>query len=408
MKRSPHGFRLPKSNTDIHSKMVSNRIHLGGAGWSGDGQCDNCCHITEDIEAMLTAEDVILIEGDLLGLNLNSKRATVENYNTALMGAMNWFLSGLYGWFDKKIQPVWYSMEFLLRSFMLTPVGAYPVVSWSQRMPEGTIAKDSPQCKLMEGFQDVLVGLETRSIVVSAGSTSYSCTNENLAKKITDAISNPGSDVDFFCDGADWNVGICGNALEISIGHHIEKSICDCQADLTIRPCHGHNNWGGLNGGCGQGTITLSVVVYYGTSFAPTPNPTYLPITSADPTETPTNEPTAMPVEFPTSAPPTPNPTSLPIASENPTETPTIEPTAMPVESPTAAPSDMQTQIYDPTNETYVLQDFDSIDKDGNGVLSYEEIIFDIADLNKNGDISPEEYLAARADGLFTDRSARN
>lgn len=315
----------------------------------------------------------IVEERDLTGLNMNCKWNTEKNLIVALrMDGTNWLLPGLIGWFDARMQPIWDSMDILLGQLMLTPVAGYSEISWSQRMPKGTISRDSPQCKLMEGFQDTLVGLDTRAIVVSAGSTSYSCENAELAQLITNAISNPGSTpVDYFCDGADWNVGLCQGAMEISIGDHTEQHVCTCSADLTIRPCQHGGSWGGLNGGCSSDTTTLSVVVYYGTSFAPTPYPSYLPTITA-----------------------------------NPTESPTSEPTAMPVESPTAAPSAMQTEVSNPTNETHVLNDFDRIDRDGDGVLSYLEIIFDIADVNKDGDISSDEYLAARANGLWSDTSA--
>merc|ERR1719233_571023 len=167
------------------------------------------------------------------------------------------------------------------------------------------------------------------------------------------------------------------------VNDRIDSNICDCDdAALAIRPCIDNAHWGGTGGGCNQDTITLSVVVYYGTSFAPTPNPTYSPI---NPTGTPTSEPTAMPTD----------------SAINPTGTPTSEPTAMPTESLTAKPSAMPTEIKLITNVTNGLNDFDRIDKDGNGVLNYEEIIFDIADVNKDGNLSPEEFVAARADGLF-------
>jgi len=250
-------------------------------------------------------------------------------------------------------------------------------------MVAGVKGADSTQCTMMEGFQSALVGLETRSIVVSAGSTNYSCTNAVIAKKITDAFSNPGdTSVDWFCDGADWNVGKCNGSGEIMVDDHEDSDICRCNGGLTIRPCLNGASWGGNGGGCNQDTITLSVVVYYGTSFAPTPNPTYSPI---NPTGTPTSEPTAMPTD----------------SAINPTGTPTSEPTAMPTESLTAKPSAMPTEIKLITNVTNGLNDFDRIDKDGNGVLNYEEIIFDIADVNKDGNLSPEEFVAARADGLF-------
>jgi len=375
IKRIPPCFQLPESRTVILNEMVANRIYLGGAEWSRFWPYYDCVHVTPEIEANLaitrsvTAEDALVKERKLIGRNKNYNGATLENYNTApRMDATNWFLSGLYEWFDIYMQPIWDSMDLVLGQFMLTPVAAYNSVIWRERMDIGENGKDSTHCKMMEGFQSALVGLETRSIVVSAGSTSYSCTNAVIAKRITDAFSNPGSTaVDWFCDGADWNVGKCGGG-EIMVDNHEDSNICTCNGALTIRPCHDGDSWGGTGGGCKQDTTTLSVVVYYGTSFAPTPNPTYSPI--------------------------------------NPTGTPTSEPTAMPTKSLTAAPSAMSTEIKLTHNVTNGLNDFNRIDKDGNGVLKYEEIIFDIADVNKDGDLSPDEYLAARADGFYTETSS--
>jgi len=392
MKSIPPCCRLPESKTVILNDMGANRIYLGVAEWSRVWQYHDCIHATPEIETNLaftrsvTAEEALVKERELAGRNKNCNGATLENYNTVpRMDATYWFLSGLCRWFDKYMQPIWDSMDLILGQFMLTPVAAYSSVVWRERMPKGDISKDGPQCKMMQGFQSALVGLKSIvSIVVSAGSTSYSCTNAATAKLITDAISNlPDKPVDFFCDGADWNVGKCGADVEILIDDQIDNSICDCNnnAPLTIRPCHGDSNWGGEGNSCGQDTTTLSVVVYYGTSFAPTPDPTYSP-TIINPTETPTSEPISMP-----------------------TESLTAEPTAMPTESLPAEPSAMPTQINLTTNTTNELNDFDRIDKDGNGVLNYEEIIFDIADVNKDGDLSPDEYWAARADGLFTDTS---
>jgi len=389
MKWIPTCFRLSESKTAIQNEMVSYSV---GAEWTRVGQYYNCIQVS--------GENALVKERKLIEGHKNCNGPTLENYYTApRMDATNWFLSGLYGLFDKQMQQIWNSMDLVLGQFMLTPVAAYSSVSWSQRMPKGIIKKDQPQCKLMEGFQETLVGLQTRSIVVSAGSTSYSCTNAVLAKKITDAFSNPGSEVDFFCDGSEWNVGKCGKGGEIAIGNHTEKQVCRCDPDLSIRPCIDNDNWGGAGGACSQDTITLSVVVYYGTSFAPTPEPTYSP-TTIIPTQSPTEEPTNAPIIIQTQAP-------TGVQSANPTVMPTANATQL-TEYSTSAPSATQRQISDPSHETNALNDFDRIDKDGNGVLNYEEIIFDIADVNKDGDISRDEYLAARADGLFRDTSSNN
>jgi len=46
-----------------------------------------------------------------------------------------------------------------------------------------------------------------------------------------------------------------------------------------------------------------------------------------------------------------------------------------------------------------VASDFQRIDKDGDGMLNYNEVAFDIADTNKDQQLSPTEYYNARASG---------
>jgi len=46
-----------------------------------------------------------------------------------------------------------------------------------------------------------------------------------------------------------------------------------------------------------------------------------------------------------------------------------------------------------------VTDDFNRIDKDGDGMLNYNEVAFDAADMNKDGLLSLEEYRNARASG---------
>jgi len=65
------------------------------------------------------------------------------------------------------------------------------------------------------------------------------------------------------------------------------------------------------------------------------------------------------------------------------------KPTAMPTRAPT----------YDGD----LLNDFDLIDKDEDGFLNYDEMAFDIADVDKDGILSLEEYESACADSIFAE-----
>merc|ERR1719419_1572382 len=48
-----------------------------------------------------------------------------------------------------------------------------------------------------------------------------------------------------------------------------------------------------------------------------------------------------------------------------------------------------------------VMQDFNRIDKDGDGRLNYNEVAYGITDVNKDEQVSPEEYHNARIAGNF-------
>jgi len=54
---------------------------------------------------------------------------------------------------------------------------------------------------------------------------------------------------------------------------------------------------------------------------------------------------------------------------------------------------------------TNIGDDFKRIDKDGDGMLSYNEVAFDVADTNKDGKLAQEEYYNARAAGNLNNTS---
>jgi len=53
-----------------------------------------------------------------------------------------------------------------------------------------------------------------------------------------------------------------------------------------------------------------------------------------------------------------------------------------------------------------IADDFNRIDKDGDGMLNYNEVAFDVADTNKDGMLSQEEYYNARAAGNLSNTAA--
>jgi len=302
---------------------------------------------------------------------------------------------GLYSLF------VWTVMNLLIGQFLLTSVSGASV-TWSRTIPRGSLSTSSSICRSMKEFRRGLVGFETTAVAVSAGSTYIKCSNATIAKQITDMFSSSSiSNSWFSCHGKSWSVGNCGGGAEITVKSGGKGNICLCRSfqSLAIRPCVGNENWGGPGDGCEPDTTTLSITVWDDTqspTATPTAQPTWSPSTT--PTAQPTWSPTATPTAEPTSSPST-KPTVTP--SLTPTTQPTLSPTATPTLTPTSHPTLSPT--YKPTIHADLIDDFDIIDKNGDGFLNYDEIAFAIADTNKDGKLSFEEYETARADRIFVD-----
>jgi len=58
---------------------------------------------------------------------------------------------------------------------------------------------------------------------------------------------------------------------------------------------------------------------------------------------------------------------------------------------------------FEETADVDVHADFDRIDKNGDGLLNYDEMEFDIADTNRDGSLSVEEYYAARSENTIVE-----
>jgi len=328
---------------------------------------------------------------------------------------------------------VWTVLELLMGHFLLTPVSGASV-SWSRTIRQGHVSAVSSICTSMNEFRLGLVGFETTAVTVSAGTTYIKCSNATIAKQITDMYSSSSiSESHFSCDGKSWSIGVCGEGASIAVKSVGNANHCTCSSqDLAIRPCIGNNNWGGIGPRvCSSVSTTLSITVQDDThsptampTQTPTAEPTWSPTATptAQPTWSPTATPTAQPSWSPTATPtaqptwsptaiPTAHPTSLP--STKPTDTPTTQPTwsptANPTEIPTVTPTDTPTTqpTWSPTSKPTIhsdlINDFDIVDKNGDDFLNYEEIAFAIADANKDGKLSLEEYEAARAGRIFVD-----
>ena len=116
----------------------------------------------------------------------------------------------------------------------------------------------------MKEFQKSFIGKSINSIEISAGSTTRTCSDPQVANQIVSAFSKCRdnscySKKYFTCQGHKWGVGDCGDGGEIVVG---STNVCSCSSkDVVIRPCIDNNNWGGNYDGCGESTKKLRIVV---------------------------------------------------------------------------------------------------------------------------------------------------
>ncbi len=129
-------------------------------------------------------------------------------------------------------------------------------VSYSQAFTTG--ATPVAQCTAWNTFRTSLTG--TYSTVTLSGSNDLvgrSCTGSG-ANTICQALRNGTALTSFVCGAYTWNVGTCGNGMELSA----QAGNCTCisSASYTVRPCINNLNWGGVNTtNCGAASQTLTV-----------------------------------------------------------------------------------------------------------------------------------------------------
>lgn len=102
------------------------------------------------------------------------------------------------------------------------------------------------QCTSWNTFRSALTGSSYNSITMSGtfAPLGVTCNDPTRATQICQALRT-GSSASVSCNGRVWNVGNCGNGVELSASH----GICQCSysgAGYTARPCGGYYDWGGV------------------------------------------------------------------------------------------------------------------------------------------------------------------
>jgi hypothetical protein len=119
-------------------------------------------------------------------------------------------------------------------------------VIYSQDFFQGVGANE--QCPAWEAFRSQLTSTSYSSVTMSGtfDTTGVTCNDPTVATQICRAL-NSGSFLSVPCNGRIWNVGDCGNSVELSA----DGSTCVCDFGYVARPCidggFSNPNWGGMN-----------------------------------------------------------------------------------------------------------------------------------------------------------------
>ena len=138
--------------------------------------------------------------------------------------------------------------------------------NWSQNMPFGNLLVSSCQCRTFKKFQYSLYRKRAKSVTVTAGGATFTCSVPTMAAQIVSWISacrRQCPQRKFPCEGYVWRVGWCGRkGTEITVNG---RGLCGCRARLTIRPCVNSPSWGGFGGNtCSASSQQMSISVKRG------------------------------------------------------------------------------------------------------------------------------------------------
>jgi hypothetical protein len=126
---------------------------------------------------------------------------------------------------------------------------------------EGTfISAATPQvfqCTQWNNFRASLSTSTFSRITLLGSAGTASCGTSAAVGQIVSALVS-GAAFNIACDGRTWSVGNCsGTEINSRAG---AAGVCVCDAALTLRPCIGNLNWGGLGGTtCGGPTQLITL-----------------------------------------------------------------------------------------------------------------------------------------------------
>lgn len=89
-----------------------------------------------------------------------------------------------------------------------------------------------------------------------------SCSDPDTATAIANGLNSYvlGAPTETFnCENRVWNVGTCGNGVELNAGSL--EGACNCNQEASVRPLTNNANWGGIGITCGAPSQTLEVIL---------------------------------------------------------------------------------------------------------------------------------------------------
>ena len=115
------------------------------------------------------------------------------------------------------------------------------------------------QCDDWNSFRATLTNNDYTKITLSGSedTTGVSCTGAD-ANTLCTAL-NTGKETQLECDGMRWKAGSDCSGDTILLIDETDVNDCAC-SEYAIRPCHLNNNWGGVDGSCGEDSQSLKVV----------------------------------------------------------------------------------------------------------------------------------------------------
>jgi uncharacterized phage infection (PIP) family protein YhgE len=223
-------------------------------------------NLAESLDDLVTthADDISAISADIQQLNailsmVNAKYITLSSTQATLSASVV-HLSEMLAAFQLRL-------EGLTGQVSALEAYVYPNPAVFSENFQFDQASQASVDQAWDDFRASLVGLTfNRMEVTSSNGGSVACDSTQIVNMLAEALVSGETLLDRECNGFRWNVGTCGNTIELSA--NVSGSVCRCDTFMAVRPGLESNNpnWGGVgsslggvNGTCSAPTQTITV-----------------------------------------------------------------------------------------------------------------------------------------------------